>query len=88
MSLYSRASMTLKPNDGVSEGIDISEGVLEKETNSLLFSILLSDIEKFLRIREVTINKGIFIILLAFADDIALVAEIEAEYQNMLKAPT
>ena len=80
--------MKLKPNDGVSEGTDISEDVLEKVTNSLLFSILLSDIEKFLRIREVTINKGIFIILLAFADDIALVAEIEAEYQNMLKAPT
>lgn len=77
-SLYSKAMMFVKIAGSVSEGIDITEGVLQGDILSpLLFAIFLADLEAYLKakgISGVLLARLIRIILLAYADDIALFA--------------
>ena len=64
--------MYVKSNEGSSKGIDVTEGVLQGETlNPLLFALLISNLEIFLKEKEVdgvTINELLKLTLLAFAE--------------------
>lgn len=70
--------MYIKIANSLSEGVDITEGVLQGEILSpLLFAIFLADFEDFLKrrgIKGVLITIFLRIILMAYADDIVLFA--------------
>lgn len=89
-SLYSRATVAVKGTSGVSKPILVTKGVLQGESMSpLLFSLFISDFEEFLRaegVREVSVDQLTEIIVLAFADDIALLADSVSSMQKILKA--
>ena len=76
-NLYSNSFFVLK--NSTSNPIKIGRGVLQGERLSpVLFSLLLSDIEIFLRskgCRGIQVNNVIDILLLAYADDIVILTE-------------
>ena len=78
ISLYDKAKMCVKSREGISNAIEITEGLMQGDTISpILFALLIRDLETFLRdrgSRGVEINNLINILLLAFADDIVIVA--------------
>ena len=82
--------MYVKTNEGSSKGIDVTEGVLQGETlSSLLFALFISNLEIFLKEKEVdgvTINELLKLTLLAFADDIVIFAETVESMTHILEA--
>lgn len=88
MSLYENATMKIKSAIDVSEGVRVTEGVLQGEVLSpLLFAIFIADFEDFLRgrgVRGIVINRMIRILMLAYADDIVIFAETWKEMETLL----
>lgn len=69
----------MENNSGTAKPAKITKGVLRGEVSSpFLFSLLLGDSEEFLKtevIRGVSMDHLIKVILLTYADDIALLAD-------------
>ena len=88
INLYSQALMLIRSGGRLSGGISITEGVLQGEILSpLLFALFLADLESFLLgrgVNKISIRRIIRILLLAFADDIALFASSWEEMQALI----
>lgn len=88
MHLYENTHMKIKNAGKLSNPIRITEGVLQGEVLSpLLFNLYVSDISKFLKGRGA---EGLFVdshevLLLMYADDIALLAATEVKLRRSLK---
>ena len=84
--LYRNAAVRVRGCEGMTDSIKISKGVLQGETLSpLLFSLFIADLESFLlskNIRGVSVSHLKEIILLAYADDLLLLAD---SYIGMVK---
>lgn len=89
-NLYDKATVAVKGVNGISEATRVTRGVLQGEVMSpILFCLFIADFEEFLRlegIRGVSIDQLTEIILLAFADDIALLADSKSTMRKILKA--
>ena len=87
-SIYSKAKIKISDNLDYSEMIEFTIGVLQGEILSpLLFAIFLFDLEEFLRskgIRGVSASHLIDILLLAYADDIVILADTYIIMKNIL----
>lgn len=74
IDFYNKAKLSVRTNDGLTEPVEITEGVLQGETLCpILFSLFLSDLEEFFRergARGISINHETGILLLAYADDV------------------
>lgn len=86
-TLYENAKTRIKTEHGVTEEIDLTEGLLQGEVLSpILFSLYICEIEKVLKnsgFRGIMVN-GIEIHLLCFADDMVLVAPTSEEFQGKI----
>ena len=82
-SFYSKAVACIRAGNERTEAIRICMGVLQGEILSpTLFSLFLHDIECYLReqgCRGLSLNSLIDILLLAYADDIVLLADTPVE---------
>ena len=89
-SLYDSAEMSVKINNTLSNPAKIEKGVLQGEILSPdLFALFLNDIEAYLRskgCRGISINNKVDIMLLAYADDIVIVADSPHMLMRTLKA--
>lgn len=89
-NLYKIANVSVKNSRGISREAQVTRGVLQGEVMSpLLFAVFLTDLEQFLKdegIRGVSINHLVEIILLAYADDIAIPADSSINMKKTLKA--
>ena len=91
--IYSKASMKIRTVDGHTKKFPVSEGVLQGElTSPLLFALYISDIDDIFKalegegIRGVNINHHTAIHVLAYADDLVILAENAAHLQKKLNA--
>ena len=89
-SLYSKAKLSVVNGFGTSNPIQVTEGLLQGEVLSpLLFTLFIQDLEIFLKskgIRGVAISPVSEILLLAYADDIVILADSPAMMKGILKA--
>lgn len=89
ISLYSQAFMFVKMANSLSQGVEVTEGVLPGEILSpLLFAIFLADLEAFLRnrgMRGAVVRNLIRIILFAYVDDIVLFTSSWEEMEFLLE---
>nr|XP_046485669.1 uncharacterized protein LOC124220588 isoform X2 [Neodiprion pinetum] len=90
-SLYSSVNIRIGNSDGISDPIYITKGVLQGEIlSSILFSIFIANLEDFLLkkkyIRGVSINHLVEILLLAYADDIVILAESYIHMKRIIEA--
>lgn len=78
-SLYDSARMSIKTQFRLTSPVEVSEGVMQGETLSpFLFTIFINDLETYLRdhgIDGISVNHLTDILLLAYADDIVLLAD-------------
>ena len=76
---YSAANLKISNNQGCTDSVKVTKGVLQGETLSpLLFALFLYDLEAFLinkGVRGVTASHFLEILVLAYADDIVLLAD-------------
>ena len=88
--LYTKATMAIKSQYDTSNPINVTKGVLQGEIFSpTLFALFISDLEEFLiskGIRGVSVSSLTEILLLAYADDIVIVADSIAMMRRILKA--
>uniref|UniRef100_A0A1Y1N802 Reverse transcriptase domain-containing protein n=1 Tax=Photinus pyralis TaxID=7054 RepID=A0A1Y1N802_PHOPY len=87
-SLYKNASLQVKVNNNLSNTIPITEGVLQGEKLSpILFSLFINDIESYFRahgVRGLNIDQNNDILLIAYADDIALFSHSPIDLQKKI----
>lgn len=85
---YNQATIQVKAKDGLSEQVDVSEGVLQGEILSpLLFILYLGDIVKFFAERGavgVSLNAIRDLLLLLYADDLVILANSPVELTRMI----
>lgn len=90
INLYEKANVSVKNSRGISKETQVTRGVLQGEVMSpLLFVIFIADLEQFLKdegIRGISINHLVEIILLAYADDIAIPVASSINMKKILKA--
>lgn len=88
-TMYDNAKTRIKTEHGVTEEIDLTEGLLQGEVLSpILFSLYICEIENILRnsgFRGIMVN-GIEIHILCFADDMVMVAPSQEEFQGKIDA--
>lgn len=88
-NLYDKASIKIKTQSGFSESIKITEGVLQGEILSpLLFILFISDMEDFFRAEGMygaNITTYLDILLLLYADDLAIIANNKSDVARKLK---
>lgn len=88
-NLYDKATIRVKAKDGLSEKIEINEGVLQgKILSALLFILYISDMEDFFRSKglyDISINPSIDVLLLLYANDLAILARSRANVAAKLK---
>lgn len=86
--LYEHATMKVRSGGDLTDGIDITEGVLQGESLSpTLFLLFLSDIESYLRDRGhvgPSINSTQDILTLLYADDLVLFASSQIQMYHMM----
>lgn len=86
--LYSKATVSVKLKSGISEPIRFTKGVMQGEVLSpFMFSLFIADFEEFLRsrgVRGVAIDHITKIVLLAYADDIAISADSLMDMRKIL----
>lgn len=89
-SFYSQATAAIKCNDSLTPTVAITRGVLQGEVLSpLLFSLFLADLETFLLEKGchgLSINSAKEVVLLAYADDLVLLANTPTEVNRKLTA--
>lgn len=87
--LYSKANFSVKCEKGFTKRINITQGVLQGEVLSpALFTFFLEDLERFLisrGIRGVSLDHKTEILLISYADDIALCADSPVLMLKILK---
>lgn len=90
INLYSKTTIAVKGSSGMSQYTKVTRGLLQGEVLSpLLFSCFIADFEKYLKaegIRGVSINHLVEILLFAYADDIAILADNCVNMKKILKA--
>ena len=78
-NLYDKAVISIIGKDGITEKIELTQGVLQGEILSpLLFALFISDIDEFFyenNARGVSINHAKEIISIAYADDLILLSD-------------
>ena len=88
-SLYSKAKIKISDFNELSESIKVSIGVLQGEILSpLLFALFLYDLEDFLLkkgVRGVSVSHLIEVLLMAYADDIVIIADTYIYMKKVLK---
>lgn len=88
--LYSKAYVSVRGNGGTSGSVRITRGILQGEVLSpTLFTLFLADLEEFLidrGIRGVSLNHAMTMIILAYADDLVLLADSPGEMKRILLA--
>ena len=89
--IYNRAKMKVRTNSGNTKCYDVSEGVLQGElTSPLLFSLYISDIDDVFReleglgIRGINIDHNTTLHVLAYADDLVILADCPTHLQAKL----
>lgn len=87
--LYSHATMLIRNSAGLSDPIDITNGVLQAEVLSpIQFALFLADLEDFLLngdIKGIEVYLILRIILLAYADDLVLLSLSVEEMRKILE---
>lgn len=82
--------MSVKGRVGSLDPIEVTEGVLQRETLSpVIFNIFIADIEQFLinrGVRGVSINHLKEILILAYADDIVILADNIIQMKKNIEA--
>ncbi|XP_043478069.1 uncharacterized protein LOC122508659 [Leptopilina heterotoma] len=90
IDFYSKATVAVQNDGETSTPVKVTRGLLQGEKSSpILFSLFMADLEDFLRaegIRGVSMGHKNEIILLAYADDIALFADSPAALNKLLRA--
>lgn len=88
-SLYSKATVSVKGPEGLTKPIQVTKGVLQGETLSpTIFNLFTADLEEFLikgGVRGVSIDSKTEILLLAYADDLAIMADNIVGMMKILK---
>lgn len=88
IDFYDKAKISVRTTEGLSESVDITEGVLQGETLSpTLFSLFLSDLEDCFRsegARGISVNHETDILLLAYADDIVIFSHSPVDMNKQL----
>ena len=88
-SFYSKANIKISNGREESNPIEVTKGVLQEETLSpLIFTLFLSDLETYLLkkgLRGVSASHLCEILLLAYADDIVLLADSYINMKILLK---
>lgn len=86
--LYSHTSMLIRNSSGLSESIDIIEGVSQGEVLSpILFALFLADLEDFLkrrRISRIELSNAVRILLFADADASVFMSLLTNEMNTIL----
>ncbi|CAL8110658.1 unnamed protein product [Orchesella dallaii] len=89
--LYSKATMRVRTKSGHTKHFDVAEGVLQGElTSPLFFALYISDIDDIFKIMEsqgirgININSRAAIHLLAYADDLIILADCPSHLQDKL----
>ena len=89
--MYAKARMKIRTKSGSTRCYDVTEGVLQGElTSPLLFSIYISDIDdafkqlETLGIRGINIKHNVAIHVLAYADDLVILADCPTHLQAKL----
>ncbi|KAK9753304.1 Reverse transcriptase (RNA-dependent DNA polymerase) [Popillia japonica] len=87
-NLYNGANISIKVGKDVSGSVTLREGFLQGEILSpLLFAIYINDLEDYLRkskLSGINVDGETDIILLAYADDLALVSDSPISLQRKL----
>ena len=86
-SLYRQTSSCVKPNNILSSSFNTISGVRQGDNLSpTLFNIFINDLSNELKTLNVGVHIGPDIMLshLLYADDLALIAESEADLQELL----
>ncbi|KAJ8980830.1 hypothetical protein NQ317_018410 [Molorchus minor] len=87
-NIYDKATLKVISTNGLTKSIDLTEGVLQGETLSpLLFSLFLSDIERYFMgkgARGVNVDNIIEVFMLLYADDLVLISDSEVDLQRKL----
>lgn len=90
IDFYSKATIVVKNDCGISKSINVMRGVLQGEVSSpLLFSFFMYDLENFLieeGVRGVSIDHKTEIIVSAYADDLVLFADSPVKMRELLRA--
>ncbi|CAL8136950.1 unnamed protein product [Orchesella dallaii] len=91
--LYSKAAMRVRTREGASKRFDVAEGVLQGElTSPLFFALFISDIDDVFSalqsngIRGLNINHNTSLHVLAYADDLVILADCPTHLQTKLDA--
>lgn len=88
-SLYDRAKVSVCTSVGLSDPVDVKEGVLQGEIMSpLLFSLFISNLEKYLAdngARGIPIDPKNEITCIAYADDLVLLAKNPPDLRRKIK---
>lgn len=88
-NLYSRATLRVRTPEGLTRETQISEGVLQGEILSpLLFILFIADMEEVFRRKGmygISLNSKIDVLLLKFADDLAILGRNVADVRTKLK---
>lgn len=89
-NLYSKSKISVKNSVGISKKVAVTKGVLlGKVLSPILLACFMSDFEKFLKeeeIRGVAVNHLIEILMLAYADDIAIFDDSVVEMRKIVLA--
>lgn len=89
-NLYDKAVLRVNTDEGLTDDVRITEGVLQGEILSpLLFILYISDIDDYFRSRDLSgidINNKLDVMILLYADDLAIVARNKADLRTKLKA--
>lgn len=87
--LYENERVSVKTPEGLTDEVQVTEGVLQGEILSpLLFILYISDMETFFRDKGaygVSINNKTDILMLLYADDLAILARNKADLRRKLK---
>lgn len=91
--IYEQATMTVRTANGYTKRYEVAEGVLQGElTSPLLFSLYISDIDDIFKaleangVRGININHKTVMHVLAYADDMVILADSPTQLQKKLDA--
>lgn len=88
-NLYEQASVAIRTREGVSNSTEVTKGLLQGDTLSpSCFSIYISDMEIYFYdqgSRGVPIDKSNEIIILAYADDLVILADSVSDLKRKIK---